>query len=190
MTSSAGTPNAAARLVASRTQPRRASGRSPASPLTTSPVTLPEGHRIDVNDARFVALEQLATRERWSQATFSSVLGLESRPRQRSPCQRPRRSSATASAGTQGRVREVEHDREIPARPRTGSHQGGSFASRGMSATALHASGLIEAIDLKPDEAEFAVSRWPFAWSRTPDPKSFARWPWPTASASGRNGGV
>jgi hypothetical protein len=41
------------------------------------------------------------------------------------------------------------------------------------------ANGRIEAIDVKPDEAEFAVSRWPFAWSRTPDPKSFARWPWP-----------
>jgi hypothetical protein len=40
-------------------------------------VTLPDGHRIEVTDARFVALEQLATRERWSQAAFSSVLGLE-----------------------------------------------------------------------------------------------------------------
>jgi hypothetical protein len=41
------------------------------------------------------------------------------------------------------------------------------------------ASGRITAIDIKPDEAEFAVARWPFAWSLTPDPKSFARWPWP-----------
>jgi hypothetical protein len=37
----------------------------------------------------------------------------------------------------------------------------------------------IEAVDVSRDEAEHAVSRWPFAWSLTPDPKWFARWPWP-----------
>jgi hypothetical protein len=40
-------------------------------------VSLPEGHRIDVSDARFKALEALATREKWTQEAFSSVLGIE-----------------------------------------------------------------------------------------------------------------
>jgi hypothetical protein len=41
------------------------------------------------------------------------------------------------------------------------------------------ANGRIEAIELKRDEAEFAVARWPFAWSLTPN--GHARWPWPPA---------
>lgn len=41
------------------------------------------------------------------------------------------------------------------------------------------ANGRIEAIDVRPDEAEHVIARWPFAWSNSPDPKSFARWPWP-----------
>ena len=41
------------------------------------------------------------------------------------------------------------------------------------------ANGRIEAIDVTPDEAEFSVARWPFAWSTSPSPTSFARWPWP-----------
>jgi hypothetical protein len=41
---------------------------------------LPEGLpslKIDTADERYKALEQLATREKWSQAAFSSVLGIE-----------------------------------------------------------------------------------------------------------------
>jgi hypothetical protein len=41
------------------------------------------------------------------------------------------------------------------------------------------ANGRIEAIDLKPDEAEHVVERWPFAWSTSSRPESFAKWPWP-----------
>ena len=40
-------------------------------------VTLPEGHRIDTTDARYRQLEQLATSQKWTQAAFSSVLGIE-----------------------------------------------------------------------------------------------------------------
>jgi hypothetical protein len=40
-------------------------------------VSLPEGHRIDTSDARYKALEGLAEREKWSQSTFSNVLGIE-----------------------------------------------------------------------------------------------------------------
>jgi hypothetical protein len=40
-------------------------------------VSLPEGHRIDVSDARYKQLEQLATSQKWTQEAFSSVLGLE-----------------------------------------------------------------------------------------------------------------
>jgi hypothetical protein len=40
-------------------------------------VTLPEGHRIDVNDSRFKQLEALATSQKWTQEAFSSVLGIE-----------------------------------------------------------------------------------------------------------------
>jgi len=47
------------------------------------------------------------------------------------------------------------------------------------------ANGRIEAVDVAPGEAEFAVARWPFAWSLTPDPKSFARWPWPPERGRG-----
>jgi hypothetical protein len=43
---------------------------------------LPDGLpnlKIDTADERYKALEQLATRENWSQATFSNVLGLEAK---------------------------------------------------------------------------------------------------------------
>jgi hypothetical protein len=40
-------------------------------------VTLPEGHRIDVSDGRYKQLEALATSQKWTQAAFSSVLGIE-----------------------------------------------------------------------------------------------------------------
>jgi hypothetical protein len=42
-------------------------------------VKLPEGHRIDTSDERYKQLEQLATSQRWTQETFSSVLGLEAK---------------------------------------------------------------------------------------------------------------
>jgi hypothetical protein len=42
-------------------------------------VTLPEGLKIDTNDERYKALEQLATRERWTQKALSDVLGIEAR---------------------------------------------------------------------------------------------------------------
>ena len=41
----------------------------------------------------------------------------------------------------------------------------------------------IEAIDVSRDEAEFAIARWPFAWSLSP--KTFAKWPWPPERARG-----
>jgi hypothetical protein len=40
-------------------------------------VSLPEGFRIQTSDPRYQALEQLATRERWSQASFSGALAIE-----------------------------------------------------------------------------------------------------------------
>ena len=40
-------------------------------------VTLPAGFRVNVDDARYKALHELATREKWSQAAFSNVLGIE-----------------------------------------------------------------------------------------------------------------
>jgi hypothetical protein len=40
-------------------------------------VTLPPGFKIDVSDARFVALREMATREKLSQAGFSSILAVE-----------------------------------------------------------------------------------------------------------------
>jgi len=40
---------------------------------------LPEGFKIQTDDPRYVALEALATRERWSQAAFSDVLSIEAR---------------------------------------------------------------------------------------------------------------
>lgn len=43
----------------------------------------------------------------------------------------------------------------------------------------------VEAIEMERDEAEFAVARWPFAWSTSPDPQSFAKWPWPPERARG-----
>lgn len=42
-------------------------------------VTLPEGFRVDVEDVRFKALHDLATREKWTQKAFSDVLGIEAR---------------------------------------------------------------------------------------------------------------
>jgi hypothetical protein len=51
----------------------------PYEPKLADGVSLPEGHRIDVGDERYKALEALATRERWSQAAFSDVLSIESR---------------------------------------------------------------------------------------------------------------
>jgi hypothetical protein len=42
-------------------------------------VSLPEGHRIDVVDERYKQLEQLATSQRWTQETFSRVLGREAK---------------------------------------------------------------------------------------------------------------
>jgi hypothetical protein len=44
--------------------------------------TLPEGMpalKVDTSDARYKALEELATREKWSQKAFSETLGLEAR---------------------------------------------------------------------------------------------------------------
>jgi hypothetical protein len=42
-------------------------------------VSLPPGFKIDEADPRFVALRDLATRERWSQKALSDVLGIEAR---------------------------------------------------------------------------------------------------------------
>jgi hypothetical protein len=42
-------------------------------------VSLPPGLRVDTSDARYRALEALATRESWSQAAFSETLGIEAR---------------------------------------------------------------------------------------------------------------
>jgi hypothetical protein len=42
-------------------------------------VILPPGLRVDTGDARYRALEALATRESWSQAAFSETLGIEAR---------------------------------------------------------------------------------------------------------------
>jgi hypothetical protein len=42
-------------------------------------VTLPEGHRIDSADPRYRALEQIATSQKFSQETFSNLLGLEAK---------------------------------------------------------------------------------------------------------------
>lgn len=41
----------------------------------------------------------------------------------------------------------------------------------------------VVAIDLKRDEAEHVLMRFPFAWSRD---KTFAPWPWPAMSRSGK----
>jgi hypothetical protein len=60
-------------------------------------VKLPEGHRIDTADPRYKALEELATRERWSQAAFTSVLDIEAR-RVSSEHERTRARSAAAPA--------------------------------------------------------------------------------------------
>ena len=43
----------------------------------------------------------------------------------------------------------------------------------------------VEAIEMARDEAEFAVARWPFAWSNSPDPGTFAPWPWPPDRSRG-----
>ena len=42
-------------------------------------ISLPDGFRVDVNDGRYKALHDLATRERWTQKAFSDVLGIEAR---------------------------------------------------------------------------------------------------------------
>ncbi len=42
-------------------------------------VSLPPGFKVDTGDARYKALEELATRERWSQKAFSDLLGIEGR---------------------------------------------------------------------------------------------------------------
>ena len=42
-------------------------------------VSLPEGHRIDTGDERYLQLEAVATAHKWSQAAFSDVLGVEAR---------------------------------------------------------------------------------------------------------------
>ena len=42
-------------------------------------VTLPDGFKIDTNDERYRALEQIATSQKFSQETFSSLLGLEAK---------------------------------------------------------------------------------------------------------------
>ena len=47
------------------------------------------------------------------------------------------------------------------------------------------ANGRIEAIDLKRDEAEHVTAGWPFAWSLSPDPASFQKWPWPAMAQRG-----
>jgi hypothetical protein len=40
-------------------------------------VTLPPGFKVDTTDPRYVALHDLATRERLSQSAFSQILGVE-----------------------------------------------------------------------------------------------------------------
>ena len=40
-------------------------------------VSLPPGHSIDTNHARYKALHDLATSQKWTQDAFSSVLGIE-----------------------------------------------------------------------------------------------------------------
>jgi hypothetical protein len=42
-------------------------------------VSLPEGHRIDTSHQAYKALEAVATEERWSQKSFTRVLGIEAR---------------------------------------------------------------------------------------------------------------
>jgi hypothetical protein len=42
-------------------------------------VSLPPGLRVNVDDERYKALHALAEREKWSQAAFSDVLGIEAR---------------------------------------------------------------------------------------------------------------
>lgn len=42
-------------------------------------VTLPEGHNIDTSHAAFKQLEAIATEEKWTQKSFSRVLGIEAR---------------------------------------------------------------------------------------------------------------
>jgi hypothetical protein len=48
-------------------------------PLLPEGVMLPAGFHVDTSDARYKALHELATRERWSQAAFSDVLGIEAK---------------------------------------------------------------------------------------------------------------
>jgi hypothetical protein len=42
-------------------------------------VTLPAGFSVKTDDPRYLALHALAEREKWSQAAFSDVLGIEAR---------------------------------------------------------------------------------------------------------------
>jgi hypothetical protein len=42
-------------------------------------VSLPPGLRVNVDDERYKALVDLATRERWTQSSFSGALGIEAR---------------------------------------------------------------------------------------------------------------
>jgi hypothetical protein len=61
-------------------------------------VSLPPGLRVDTSDARYRALEALATRESWSQAAFSETLGIEaaaSRPSTSGPTLRPGPSASS-----------------------------------------------------------------------------------------------
>jgi hypothetical protein len=39
--------------------------------------------------------------------------------------------------------------------------------------------GKIEPFEMPVHEAEFALSRFPFAWSTSSRPQSFDKWPWP-----------
>ena len=46
--------------------------------------------------------------------------------------------------------------------------------------------GQILAVEMTRADAEHALATWPFAWSTSSDPKSFARWPWPEMARRGK----
>ena len=48
-------------------------------PELSAGVGLPPGFSINTGDERYKQLEALATREKWTQAAFSDVLGIEAR---------------------------------------------------------------------------------------------------------------
>jgi hypothetical protein len=48
-------------------------------PKLPAGVSLPPGHSIDANSSRYKELHSLAEREKWSQAAFSDLLGIEAR---------------------------------------------------------------------------------------------------------------